>query len=400
MIPNHFTPSLSDLDLLMVRAIPPGGNWKDIPLSVPSQRLEQIRASYARGEGSRSTYYGRMRQDAPAHTISTYFNRPGNGAFIHYAQDRMISQREAARLQSFPDSFVFTGSKAAINKQIGNAVPPLLAFQLASALGEPGEFIDLFAGAGGLSQGFHWAGWHQLVANDIDAAALNTYRENLGGQTVLGDICDNEVFDRLVAVANGHPRTSRRRFVLGGPPCQGFSTAGNKRSMEDERNHLFKKYAAFLKSVRPDAFIFENVPGLKNMEGGRVLKMVTATLEEAGYSTEVWTANAEQFAVPQRRTRVLIFGTRIGESPLARPHAVTAWNSGDLLAPSPPTVGAAISDLPPLSPGLDGSALDYASPPSSLYQKLMRGAIGARDFLAEVRLGGVEDDQCGRRACV
>lgn len=391
MIPNHYTPSLSDLDLLMVRAIPPGGNWKDIPLSIPSQRLEQIRASYARGEGSRSTYYGRMRHDAPAHTISTYFNRPGNGAFVHYAQDRMISQREAARLQSFPDSFVFTGSKAAINKQIGNAVPPLLAFQLARALGEPGEFIDLFAGAGGLSQGFHWAGWQQLVANDIDAAALNTYRENLGGQTVLGDVCDSEVFNQLVATASAYPRTSRRRLVLGGPPCQGFSTAGNKRSMEDERNHLFKKYAEFLKVVRPDGFIFENVPGLKSMEGGRVLTMVTTTLEEAGYSTEVWTVNAEQFAVPQRRTRVLIYGTRIGALPLTRPRAVTAWNSGDLLVPSSPTVGAAISDLPPLAPGADGSTSVYAFPPSSLYQRLMRGEITACDFLSEVRTGSKND---------
>lgn len=385
MIPNHYTPSLSELDLLMVRAIPPGGNWKDIPLSVPSQRLEQIRSSYARGEGSRSTYYGRMRLDVPAHTISTYFNRPGNGAFIHYSQDRMISQREAARLQSFPDRFVFIGSKAAVNRQIGNAVPPLLAFQIARELGDPGEFIDLFSGAGGLSQGFHWAGWQQLVANDIDAAALQTYQENLGGQTVLGDICNNDVFDQIVAIAKDHPRIpERRRFVLGGPPCQGFSTAGKKRSMDDERNHLFKRYAEFLKCVQPDGFIFENVPGLKNMEGGRVLKMVIATLEDAGYSTDVWTISAEQFAVPQRRTRVLIFGTRIGEPSLPRPHAVTAWNTTDLLVGSPPTVGAAISDLPPLSPGVDGSTLDYASPPSSTYQELMRGTLDAREFLAKV----------------
>ena len=83
-IPNHYTPKLSDLDLQMVRAIPPGGNWKNIPVSIPSKRLEQIRESYARGGGSRSTYYGRLRPDAPSYTISTYFNRPGNGCYIHY----------------------------------------------------------------------------------------------------------------------------------------------------------------------------------------------------------------------------------------------------------------------------------------------------------------------------
>jgi Alw26I/Eco31I/Esp3I family type II restriction m6 adenine DNA methyltransferase len=130
-IPNHFTPGLSELDLRMVKAVPPGGNWKDIPKSIPSERLAQIRESYANGEGSRSTYYGRLHPDAPSYTISTYFNRPGNGCHIHYdfegGQHRVISQREAARLQGFPDSFVFCGNRGSVNKQIGNAVPPLLA---------------------------------------------------------------------------------------------------------------------------------------------------------------------------------------------------------------------------------------------------------------------------------
>ena len=117
MIFNHYASSLSELDMQVIKCVPPGGNWKNIPESVPSQRLAQIRESYKAGKGSRSTYYGRLRPDMPAYTINTYFNRPGNGCHMHYDQDRTISQREAARFQSFPDSFEFIGSLGAINKQ-------------------------------------------------------------------------------------------------------------------------------------------------------------------------------------------------------------------------------------------------------------------------------------------
>src|SRR5437016_14242917 len=83
-IPNHYTAKLSKLDLDVARAVPPGGNWKNIPHEIPSKRLEQIRVSFAAGEGSRSTYYGRLHPDRPSYTINTYFNRPGNGCHLHY----------------------------------------------------------------------------------------------------------------------------------------------------------------------------------------------------------------------------------------------------------------------------------------------------------------------------
>ncbi|HGT4724846.1 TPA: DNA cytosine methyltransferase, partial [Escherichia coli] len=83
MIPNHKAAKLSELDMMIVNSVPPGGNWKNIPLDVPSKRIEQIRDSYAQGKGSRSTYYGRLLPDMPAYTINTYFNRPGNGCHIH-----------------------------------------------------------------------------------------------------------------------------------------------------------------------------------------------------------------------------------------------------------------------------------------------------------------------------
>src|SRR4051812_22748522 len=187
---NHYSAKLSELDMKIVRHVKPGGNWKDVPRSIDCARLETIRASFARGEGSRSTYYGRLRPDAPSYTINTYLSRPGNGCHIHYEQDRVMSQREAARFQSFPDAFAFTGSKAAINRQIGNAVAPLLAYQVARQQGEPGVFVDLFAGAGGLSLGFKLAGWTPLIANDVDRPSLDTYVGNIHDAVIHGDIRD------------------------------------------------------------------------------------------------------------------------------------------------------------------------------------------------------------------
>ena len=171
MIFNHYAAKLSDLDMQIVNCVPPGGNWKDIPETIPSQRLAQIRESYKAGKGSRSTYYGRLRPEMPAYTINTYFNRPGNGCNMHYEQNRTLSQREAARLQTFPDSFEFKGSITAVNKQIGNAVPVLLAYQIAEQIPFKGQFVDLFCGAGGLALGFVWSGWKPVIANEIGRAS-------------------------------------------------------------------------------------------------------------------------------------------------------------------------------------------------------------------------------------
>lgn len=385
-IANHVAARLSELDMRMVISVPEGGNWKDIPVDIPSKRLEQIRESFKRGEGSRSTYYGRLRRCDPAYTISTYFSRPGNGCHIHYEQDRVLSPREAARLQSFPDSFEFLGSQTAINTQIGNAVPPLLAYQIAKSLGPSGVFVDLFSGAGGMGLGFKWAGWKPVIANDIHATYISTYRRNVHDNVLVGSIASNEILEKLLDAAKQARLDGRPFWVLGGPPCQGFSTAGNQRSMEDSRNHLAWDYVRFLDKAQPDGFVFENVTGLLNMEGGRVFAAVQKAFSSVMPSIVPVVLSADQYAIPQRRKRIILVGSRTGgQLDWHPPVPITSFLQGkSTLFPELPlavSVQDAIDDLPALLPSEDGRRLPYRTAPRTPYQAFMRGHISALEYL-------------------
>ena len=388
MITNHYSAKLRDLDLAFARAVPPGGNWRDIPESVPSKRLEQIRESAAAGKGSRSTYYGRLKPDAPSYTVGTYYTRPGNGCFLHPdpRQNRTISHREAARLQSFPDSFEFIGSQRQICQQIGNAVPPLLAMQIAEALGEPGQMVDVFAGCGGLSLGFKWQGWDTIAATDFNRHAVEAFNQNVSPDAFVGDMNEDAVIERLIE-ESGYRDSNLPLALVGGPPCQGFSTGGKKRSEQDERNHLHERYRLLLSKLQPDIFVFENVTGLLSMSGGNFLERIVDGFHKVGYATQVWKMNAAEYGVPQRRVRVIIVGIR--GQPVRHPNRPQEWASLDandlLIRQSATTVNEAIGDLPSLQAGEVRDDLTYRSPSSNDYQALMRGDIPPRAFILKRR---------------
>jgi DNA (cytosine-5)-methyltransferase 1 len=126
----HSMPTMSALDSELVRHIPPGGNYLSIPDSISTKRIMSFKAS-----GGRTTTYGRLHGDFPAYTINTYFNRPNVGANYHHLEERLITVREALRLQSFPDHFtpLFTNQRS-LHQQVGNAVPPLMARAVAESL--------------------------------------------------------------------------------------------------------------------------------------------------------------------------------------------------------------------------------------------------------------------------
>ncbi len=393
MIHNHYAPKLSELDRTIISHVPQGGNWKNIPETVYSKRLIQIRESFKAGKGSRSTYYGRLKENMPSYTISTYFSRPGNGCNIHYEQDRTLTQREAARLQSFPDSFAFRGSLSAINNQIGNAVPPLLSYQLASAIPFKGQFIDLFCGAGGLSLGFIWAGWLPIVGNDIDVNSIETHKANIQEETICGDITTDVIVETIIEKSQQALKKNPNMplFVLGGPPCQGFSTANRSRNMEDRRNWLFKAYVNVLSRIQPSGFVFENVTGVLNFQQGRFFEMIRRDLSRSVESIRTLKLNCAQYGIPQRRERVIIIGAdkKLVENftlpPITKiPNADSSQIAIDMIyrsLPTVPSVKNALSDLPQVLPGEDGSDKPYTTTPSNAYQSFMRGEISARNYI-------------------
>lgn len=124
---NHVAPKLGDINLRRLRFIPPGGNWRNIP-----RRL--LPAGMRRAEkGDHTKRYGRLRPNGLSCTILTACD-PHWGSFFHYSQDRIITPREAARLQSFPDKYAFCGTSSMQYRQIGNAVPPLFAKSIVDSL--------------------------------------------------------------------------------------------------------------------------------------------------------------------------------------------------------------------------------------------------------------------------
>lgn len=303
---NHFEFKLSELDIEMITPVPPGGNWQDIPEDVvkKSKRLERITQT-----GGRTTLYGRLDYEQPSYTITTYFNRPGNGTYVHPNHDRVITVREAARLQSFPDHYLFYGNQGNLLNQIGNAVPPLLSYYIGKQIKSKINIknsIDLFAGAGGLSYGLSKNNIKSLLAIDFDKAACITYKiNNPNSKVIFGDLTDENTKNDIYSYLSEETVD----LVCGGPPCQGFSLAG-KRFIDDPRNRLFKDYLDVLKNVNPKVFIFENVVGLLSMQKGKIYEEIIKSFTEAGYVVSSKKIMASDFGVPQRRQRVFIIGVR------------------------------------------------------------------------------------------
>lgn len=298
---NHITFKLSDLDLEMIKSVPMGGNWQNIPEETvkKSQRLTKITKT-----GGRTTLYGRIDYNKPSYTITTYFNRPGNGTYVHPKFDRVISVREAARFQSFKDDYYFYGSKTELLNQVGNAVPCILAREIGKKVAETGfiKSLDLFCGAGGMTAGFKDAGITSAVANDFNESACVTFKiNNPEVDVICDDITKQEVKDRIIDIA----KSKSVDMICGGPPCQGFSYAG-KRFIDDPRNQLFKDFIDIVQSVQPKVVVMENVEGILTFDKGNVYKQIHELYKNLGYEIEGRVLMASDYGVPQKRKRVII----------------------------------------------------------------------------------------------
>ena len=172
------------------------------------------------------------------------------------------------------------------------------------------KVVSLFSGAGGMDLGFINAGFEIIWANDFFEDAVKSYRKNIGKHMILGDITKILNDD----IPNGAD------VIIGGFPCQGFSVANTKRSMEDKRNFLYKEMLRVIDDKRPKFFVAEKVKGLLSMEKGKVIEMIKSDFESLGYHVDARVLNAAEYGVPQARERVVIIGNNIGvENPYPIP---------------------------------------------------------------------------------
>lgn len=224
-----------------------------------------------------------------------------------------------------------------------------------SAPGRELRVVDLFCGAGGLSLGLQQAGWRAVRAIDHDAAAVETYRRNLGDHVVRAEI----------DAATDLPLAD---LFSGGPPCQGFSSAGQRRT-GDHRNTLVSVFAQLVVRHRPRAFLFENVEGfLTGEDGQRVLDLLLPTIA-AGYRVHLRKVNVANFGVPQHRKRVIAIGG-LGWTPSMPEPTHSAFGApGAVLAarhlPRTPTLAKALEGLGPPTmepPGLPQGHFHAALP--------------------------------------
>tara|TARA_B100000315_G_scaffold192536_1_gene182964 strand:+ start:1322 stop:2407 length:1086 start_codon:yes stop_codon:yes gene_type:complete len=218
------------------------------------------------------------------------------------------------------------------------------------------KIVDLFSGTGGLSLGFDKAGFKTVIAidnnedanktieNNFDCRAMNiTLSENSGGE--LKELLNGEEIDG----------------VVGGPPCQGFSTVGTK-DVNDSRNYLYKAFKSVVSVLEPRFFLIENVANILKMGNGHFSKNIVREFSELGYNvSKPIVLNAADYGIPQNRKRAFYVGVRDG------------WFNIPIPIYSKISTEEALSDLPLVGYGYEGiEPVDYRSAPDNTYQVLMR----------------------------
>ena len=216
------------------------------------------------------------------------------------------------------------------------------------------KLLDLFCGAGGLSCGFERNNFEVVKAIDFAPYAIETYNYNREDRVAeVKDVkeIDQEYIKKLGPIDG----------IIGGPPCQGFSTAGD-RIIDDERNVLYREYFKILEMVQPKFFLIENVVGILTFAKGAIVADIHKRANELGYDVFMDTLSTNDYGIPQIRRRVIIVGIKReyvhGKFCFPEPNNVTV------------TIEEAIGDLPSLDKGEDNTT--YNHEPVTEYQKYIR----------------------------
>lgn len=207
-----------------------------------------------------------------------------------------------------------------------------------------------------MSLGFMQAGFRVLAANEIDSTIATAYSANHPGTLMINE--DITRLDPHTAFADFKNRTVG---VIGGPPCQGFSMKGQRQTLHDDRNYLFRYFINVVRCLEPEFFVMENVPALLTAAAGQFREEFTAEYRDMGYSVSMSVLNAADYGVPQVRRRAIVVGHRSG-MPIPLPPAIRERT----------TVRDAISDLAFLESGQGRERQPYPGGPQTQYQCEMR----------------------------
>ncbi len=273
------------------------------------------------------------------------------------------------------------------------------------------NFIDLFSGAGGLSEGFIKAGFKPIAHVEIDKKACDTLEtrliyhklnsenktekyydyisEKITREEFIKDFGNSELSDSVINIPIGGDNNKiifkkidelangkQIDLIVGGPPCQAYSLVGRSRDKDgmknDPRNFLYKEYAKFLKKYEPKVFVFENVMGLITAEKGSYFKNMQAYFKRIGYELDYTIQKSEHFGVLQKRRRIILIGWQKGTD--------FKYPKFDKLNEKF-TVSQILSDLKKLKPGDQKNVTNYAQPITAYLEKFeLRNGV---DFVTQ-----------------
>lgn len=322
---NHIPLNHGDIVIERYKLIPEGGR-----MPPPSELPAKIRRK------NFGNTYKRLHRNRPSLTLV-----PGNNAFpVHPILHRSLTPREAARIQTFPDSFIFPGNRSVQCKLVGNAVP----LDLAAAVGQsirrhlasrktsrcdsvvanalPSKIdlkpqsafsaVSLFTGIGGMTLGFVNAGFQLLSSYDLKSSVAKNMALNF-------PTIPHYKVDISTLTANAvrsHVSNKPIDVIFGGSPCQGFSIFGRRRFVntqnhqadKDERNELALHFVKLAIALRPKVFMMENVKGILSTQRGtsNYVAVIEKMFNKVGYRSEWRLINCADFGVPQRRERFVL----------------------------------------------------------------------------------------------
>jgi len=230
------------------------------------------------------------------------------------------------------------------------------------------NFIDLFCGCGGFSLGLKRAGLTGLAAIDFNSEAIAVFKKNL---PEIPHILDEDLTRFAPSELEKLIGTDKIDIIVGGPPCQGFSTVrqvdganNGKRLVDDERRYLYREFLRYVKFFHPKVFVMENVLGIRSASEGEYFTRVQTEARALGYRVHAQIEDCVDLGLPQKRRRQLFIGTRLGLPDYFRPDLkpaprIDVGSEGSRGLKAPLTLWEAIGDLPPLAAGAGTEESEY-----------------------------------------